>query len=245
MHCSRRYGAALAAGMLWTAGSALGVVIPGGSLAAPTPATPGDGLNGSVRFQSVNSLAAADNAIATLPSDATFHATSIDYPHGSAAVVSGGTLGDFLGADAASLSVDPAARGAFSNIFVFSGYLAVDQIGDVTFGVGSDDGFRLRIGGVAVAEFGNDRGFGFTTGLATFEAAGLYAVELIYYANSVGESGVQFVSSLTGGASYGNEPAGTIGLVPTTRLYTVPSPGAAMLFCMAAAFIFRFRRGPS
>jgi len=61
--------------------------------------------------------------------------------------------------------------------------------GPQQFSVGSDDGFRLTIGGVEIATAGN-RGFA-TTSATRDLGAGLSAFELIFYENG-GSTGVNF-----------------------------------------------------
>jgi hypothetical protein len=61
--------------------------------------------------------------------------------------------------------------------------------GTQTFSVGSDDGFRLTIGGTQIST-ANNRGFA-TTNTVVDAGFGVTAVELIYYENS-GNTGVNF-----------------------------------------------------
>jgi len=97
------------------------------------------------------------------------------------------------------------SSGAFTNNLLFPNHTAgqdksyfvvvaetalyVPQPGQWTFCVGSDDGFRLRIGGHGVSfasEYATGRGFGNTLATFTFPAEGVYSLSLTYYENTGG-----------------------------------------------------------
>lgn len=100
------------------------------------------------------------------------------------------------------------ASGSFADDLPFPGHTAVGQdknwfaltaegtlhipaAGQWTFGVGSDDGFRLRITGHGVnfvSEFTTGRSFATTLATFTFPVAGIYDVTLLYYENTGGAS---------------------------------------------------------
>jgi hypothetical protein len=190
---------------------------------------------------------AADSYIASNSPSASFVSTLVDYPSGSANTSNNSdTLAILLGTDALSLN-PPSAKDTTvaGSIFLLTGFIEIkgefdlnggtDPI-DTVFKVGSDDGMRLRIGGVTVTEHWDNRSFSFAddTGLdgeADFEAPGLYPVELLFW-NMVnpsdGHGGVEWCSSIVGGFDSGC-PAGTVGIVPTSILSTVPEPSAALL----------------
>src|SRR4029453_10876387 len=65
----------------------------------------------------------------------------------------------------------------------YTGFVHVPSPGTRTFGVNSDDGFRLRIDGKIVCEYPPPRGPGVTTGTFNFPAAGSYPIELTWYEN--------------------------------------------------------------
>jgi hypothetical protein len=76
-------------------------------------------------------------------------------------------------------------------VVVSEGSIYVPSAGEWTFGVGSDDGFRLRITGHDVnfvSEFTTGRGFGVTLATFNFPTAGVYDLNLIYYENGGGAS---------------------------------------------------------
>ncbi len=72
---------------------------------------------------------------------------------------------------------------------------------DVRLGVGSDDGFHLTVGTTFLGQTG-DRGFGYSYFDLRFEGEGLYPVTLLFAANSVGFSGLEFswITARSGGA---------------------------------------------
>jgi hypothetical protein len=197
------------------------VTIPGSARVDVLPAFPGDGLTAKLWYASVNSIADAESVIDARFSDTAFLSTQgVDYPQGPTDFLQndGSTLADFLGTDADFLPFDPTTRGIAENVYKFVGYFAANAGESLRLGVGSDDGFRLTIGGVDLGS-ANDRGFAFTFADVTFEESGLYPITLAYYANGQGQSGVLFAQET---------PAGIV-TVPVDRLYVVPAPGAMVV----------------
>jgi hypothetical protein len=240
---SMRPGGALALAafaLVASAVPALAVDVPS-SAALPLPGFLGAGLDAEGRNAAVNTTADAFATIAVTPADFTFTAANIDYPNGDGfSVVNPTGLGFFLGTDGASLSgfQDEDVAGT---ILLLRGFIAIAEARTVSFAVNSDDGFRLTIGGVQISEFPGDRGPDFTFGDATFSAAGLYPIELAYYANNAGLSGLTFYSTLGGGSTVGPAPQGYT-LVPAGILYAVPSPGAAGLALLGLSLAARRSR---
>lgn len=137
----------------------------------------------------VSNMGQANAIIAAGPATSTFRSTAIDYPNGSANNISSNTLlSTFLGADAASI-VGPANRTITQSVFRFTGFLDLLP-GPNRFTVGSDDGFRLTIGGVQIAQQFNSRAFSLTN-VTTTAGSGKTAFELIYFENA-GNTGVLF-----------------------------------------------------
>ena len=76
-------------------------------------------------------------------------------------------------------------------VVVTEGSVYVPSAGEWTFGVGSDDGFRLRISGHGmnfVSEFPGGRSFATTLATFNFPVSGVYDVSLVYYEDSGGAS---------------------------------------------------------
>lgn len=163
------------------------------------------GLLGSI-FASgagIGNLAQAEAVVAAaLAPGATFTSQALDYPQG-ALNSQASTVGNFLGADSASIS-NAAMLGqpAQQMVFVFDGFLQVDVDGVYNFSVGSDDGFDLQIDGASVLQFPNIRGFGITSGNVPL-TAGTHSIRFLYWENA-GSEGMEVVSSLTGGGILDN-----------------------------------------
>jgi len=209
--------------------SAIDVVIPYSTAYGTNPSSPGTGLCGDYW----NMGPFYDNSTAWAhaganPADATFKSTLLDYPNGGIdTLFDGNSLNDWLGIDAGTLM--PAAVGSNAletSLWRFRGAISILDAYDqdsgapginVTFGLGSDDGSGLRIGGIDVIDNGGDHGFGYIVQRVSFEAAGLYPIDIIAYEN-FGITGIEWASSIPGGPDSG-VPSGTVGVVPTSVLY--------------------------
>jgi hypothetical protein len=138
----------------------------------------------------IPNMGVADSIIAGGAPTSTFTSTLIDYPRGAATTSSSGvTLATFLGPDAASI-VGPSNRTLTRSVFRWTGFINLGA-GNRTFTVRSDDGFRLRIGGILVSEQFNQRGFGATNATVNL-GAGIKSVELIFFENA-GNTGIDFL----------------------------------------------------
>lgn len=209
------------------------------------------GLNGSWHrdssFGSLNTIGDALNAINGRTADATFGVIDIDYPEGSINTVSTANtpLADFLGSNAyglrarAGMSLSDSLYSQLTNsVFVFSGTLQVDSSNDidnsdpeidVTFRVGSDDGFQLRIGTEVIGST-NVRSFQTTDVNHSFAAAGQYDFELIYFERS-GNTGVEL--TWLSGSNSGFE---------SLSVTSIPEPSAACCMLLVSGVIACRRR---
>lgn len=159
----------------------------------------GSGLTGNVYNTShhINHISQADWKIANLPQSASFIATSLDYPNGSAERVLPHTyLTSFLGDDASSLNFLNGSSDFKVDTVVFhiTGYIYIPQ-GTHTFSMKSDDGFRLRIGDETVIEY-TSNGFHTRSDTSYYEE-GIYAFDLVWYQNE-GRAGLELDTSLPG-----------------------------------------------
>lgn len=137
---------------------------------------------------SLNNLSQAQAVIAAGPATATFQSSAIDYPNGSTGSISDNiSLSAFLGADAATLS-GAGTTNLYQSVFRFTGSLLLAP-GQQTFGIGSDDGFNLIIGGTQIGGSGN-RGFTYSNIVAD-AGEGLTDFELIFWENG-GATGIEF-----------------------------------------------------
>lgn len=203
------------------AGQCSGVTIPSSASVASAPSQPGTGLNGEYWDQPANTNAAAHAIIRAGNPDAVFTATHLDYPNGlTDSLGSSSTIGQLLGVDAfpGVHASDPVP----GFVFCFHGFLRVDAAGAVSFALSSDDGTCVVIGGVTVVDNPGIHGYSTQAGVACFQAAGLYPLEIIFY-NEPEHGGIEWDSSLPGGPNSG-APSGCVGIVPVSHLYdSVPS----------------------
>ena len=213
----------------------------------------GTGLNAEYYNQGPGDGATADGIIASNSPAAKFTATLLDYPNGG--VDSYGytaTVSQFLGVDAfEGLHAADLISGGM--VLRFTGYIKItsdfDTVPggtiDVNFALGSDDESRLRIGGVTVIDKGGGN-FWVSSATASFESEGLYPIEVIYDNCPVWGGGVELSSSIPGGPDSG-APPGTVGILPTSVLYTaVPEPSSLAYMGFIAlgslAFVRQCRR---
>ena len=174
-------------GLTAAAAAALTTGMPTGAHAATLVNVTGSFYDADADFSDVNAAVAFADAN---EADATFGVTAIDYPRGDLGSLTSAptTLAEFLGDDAASLMGDGTVT-LEQSVFVFTGQIRLDGTED-TFTVGSDDGFRLSIGGQLISENVDPRGFEFTDATPGL-SAGLYAFTLVYFENQV-FTGVEF-----------------------------------------------------
>lgn len=206
-----------------------GVLIPASAAVAPPPEGPGDGLYGVYYNQPAVNNVSADSILATGSPDATFGATSLDYPNGWLDVRGNGdTISELLGVDA--FSGPHAADRVEGCTFRFDGFVKIEtafdtspgDLIDVIFALGSDDGTRLRIAGIDVIDNGGAHSFLVLVDTASFEAPGLYPFEVLFYNGPTG-GGVEVHTSIPGGPGSG-APSGTVGIVPADVLYRDATP---------------------
>ena len=188
----------------------------------------------------IDSLAFADEVIASSTPTASFVARSLDYPAGGQDTLFLPDTDEYLGRDAASLR--PGAAGneqASPSVWRYSGFIEIDESMDlfagngsidIEFGVGSDDGSRLTIGGVDVVTVDTLAIVTFpgVTGLASFEAPGLYPIEIVHY-DHFGGIGLEVSSSIPGGGDAGG-PGDTVGILPSDIVFrtVVPDLGGVL-----------------
>jgi hypothetical protein len=185
------------------------------------PATPGDGANVEI-FNGVGGGVPPTAAqIAGRVPSGVMLTPYIDYPNPGVHVTIGQNLTNFF----ASTTVPPAqvASIAASNFILRITALlrieramdrepATPQI-DISIGVGSDDGYHLTIGSTFLGSVG-DRGFSYSWVDVDFETEGLYPVTLLFAANSIGYSGLEFAW---------NTALAGVQLVPQSAMYLAAS----------------------
>lgn len=216
-----------------SAGTALasGTAIPANQ-ARPYVAADGNGLSARVwRDASVSSIGAAVTYTGANAPIGTFTSTGVDYPGSGDTVAVTTPLSTALGGDWASYV--GGSPGSFRRIIMkFTGFIRVAEIGKYSFWVGSDDGFRLSIGGVQLGSV-TRTSFDWTFMQASFPAVGLYPIELYYYANNTKASGVTL--------EWQTPEASDKGVITSKDLF-VPTPGAAGLLAGLGLLAARRRR---
>lgn len=206
-------------------------IIPAAARVGDIPGFAGNGLKGEIWTSSVSSIAGTRNIMGANPANATFQATNINYLND----LIGTPLSTWLGADAASLSGISGDTAISALSIRLTGYIAIANAGTLRFNVESDDGMELKIGGESVTSYDGDRGFGGSPASAEFSEAGLYQIELIYWANGAGSSGLKF--------SWNAADPGNLDVVPEASLYSViPAPSAIGVLGMAGLVAARRRR---
>ncbi len=238
---------AFALGLMCAVGAAQAVVVPSSAIVAGSPATAGTGLNGAYYDTNVTSNAAADSVFAGSAATGTFLAKTINYG-GGGSVGDGMSVASFLGSNASNL-VGTFTSNLETSLYHFTGYINITSAMDLTpggtidinFAVGSDDGMRLKIGGVTVAEYDSARSFSFSSGVASFSAAGLYAIDLVYWEN-FGNTGVDFLwqTGLTGGSYQDVATSALYTALPTSS--NVPEPATLALVGLGVAGLLARRR---
>ncbi len=245
MHCKNSLLATVAISAALLAPFAQAATIT--TLAGTSPTVAGTGLNGAYwnTNSSMSNNAAADLASSASPT-ATFLAKVVDYGNGGS-VLDTTLLSAFLGSNAANLS---AAGGNTidTSIFRFAGFINVTQAMDTTAGnntidvnfrVGSDDGMRLRIGGVDVTAYDAPRGYGYSAATASFAGAGLYAVDLLFWENG-GYTGVDLQWQT--GSSTAFQDVATSSLYSALPASKVPEPATLALVGLGFLAARRVRR---
>lgn len=232
---------------------AIGVFIPGDRKIGLVPNDPGNGLCGfywdaGPYFTNADALAYSDANAA----NGEFTSTYVDYANGSVDAVDDATLlTNFLGVDAGSLTGGVGSNNLETSLFRFQGGIAIRPEYDldlaapgitVRFDLGSDDGSGMNIADITVIDNGGDHGYGYQGNFATFEDAGLYPVDLVYYEN-FGVTGIEWYSSITGGPDSGHPDGASVGIVPTSSLYClVPEPATFAALALGGLAFLRRRR---
>ena len=175
----------------------------------PLPSTPGNGVLIDL-FNGIGGGAAPtpDNLVDLIPSGSTL-SPFIDFPNPGLIINVGNSFNTFFANT--TTPPDQVTGLAASNFILRSNFflrveaemdqdLNTPEI-DFQIGVGSDDGFYLTVNSQFIGS-GGDRPFTDSTFNLSLAEEGLYPVELLFAANSVGQSGLELFwrTALTGGA---------------------------------------------
>jgi hypothetical protein len=228
-----------------------------GDLSVGSPfATAGDGLNGEYWQRPVWSILTDGNTVRANgidnqingfgPATGTFQATLLNYTGNDLT-----TISTWLAGDAASLS--PGTSGNLDDgAFRFTGFLNVSAAGVLNIGTTSDDGSRIKIGGIDIVN--NDGGHGDATVDAdvNFLSAGLYPIEVTYFngdwtSDNAPDGTVNHSGNpdpgVHGGANF-HLRVGGANVTSDDMFFTVPEPSTVafgVLGALSSALLF-FRR---
>ena len=229
---------------------ATAVEIPMSAKVAGLPTQSGDGLNGKAWHFTGNDLFWADMRMMDTPDDTYMVANKLKFRTAGAAYTPAG----FLGNNGVMHSNPNWANSQLADwkLYKWTGYIKIDNPGQYDFGVISDDGFRLKVGGQTISQFDGNRSAARTDGWANFSMAGLYEIEVLYW-NASGDARFDLLwnyannSALTpgdAGPSVADGGTSYYKYVPQSHLFKtpVPTPGAAALLGLGGLVASRRRR---
>ena len=216
-------------------GTANAITILSSQSAGSIPGVAGTGLSAAFyKFSSaIGSLSQADSLVAGSSGPAvTWTATNICYPSCLGSANDGNSVASWI-ASGSSNVVGSSTLG--TDVVRFNGYIAIATAGNYTFGLFSDDGSVLTIGGTTIYNNDGLHGVAGTTTAVTFQGAGLYSFYLDFFENG-GGTGVTVQengSTLT-----------TASLYSSLSSSPIPEPPAFALMAMGIGFagIVRGRR---
>lgn len=170
---------------------------------------------------------------------AVFVSTSVDYPQGAEnSFTDSGTIAEFLGADAQSLSrpavgadqvltQNDSSDPVIGTLLRLTGYYRVEVAGSVFFNIGSDDGSDLEIQGQTIALLDGIRDFSTLASPVevAFTTPGLYALRIDWFDGQHNQAGLLFGTG---------SPISPIG---ESLLYFSPLPEPASLPLFGIGFL--------
>ncbi|PNY36622.1 hypothetical protein C2E31_12300 [Rhodopirellula baltica] len=190
---------------------------------APLPIVAGDGVSIDLYNGIGGGPAPTPATIAALTPSGTTLSPFVDFPNPGSVINVGNSFNNFF----ASTTTPPdqvSGLSASNFILDIDFYLRVEESMDLTpatddidisISVGSDDGFYLTVDNAFIGSTG-DRAFSFSGFNLSFAEPGLYPVDLLFSANSVGQSGLELHWNT---ASTGSQ------LIPQSAMYVDPNVG--------------------
>jgi len=193
-------------------------------LPLPIPPTPGDGVLIELFNGIGGGQAPTPGQLDGRSPDGTTLSPVIDFPSPGNVINVGNSFSTFFAGT--TTPPDEVAQLAARNFILrHRFYLAITDAMDlnpatpdidVQLGVGSDDGFHLTVDDRFIGSTG-DRPFQYSWYDVPFESAGLYPVNLLFAANAVGQSGLEF--------SWNTAISGGNRIIPQEALYVTPILG--------------------
>ena len=223
MTCWRLAALALCALAAWSLGDANtaradDIVVSADALAGPLQSAAGTGLDGRYYYNRLGMVVNDTTTIADMRASiqaanpglqGTFRGFRLNWTGQDTTAVN-----SYMGADGASLtpSITHAVNTSYWDM---TGYINIAQPGKYTFHTNSDDASFVLIAGQQVVNNGTTHGGQDATGTATFHAAGLYPIEILYsnqdfFNNgmvSQGGGNLTYNSTVPGDAATGNHTA--------------------------------------
>jgi hypothetical protein len=209
--------------VLWSLGNldtarADDIIVSADALAGPVQTAPGTGLNGLYYYNGLGMAVNNETTVADMRAgiqaanpglQGSFTGFRLNWTGADTAAVNA-----YMGADGASLtpSITHAVNTSYWDM---TGYINITQPGKYTFHTNSDDAAFVLIAGQQVVNNGTTHGSQDATGTATFDAAGLYPIEILYsnqdFTNngmvSQGSGNLTYDSTVPGDAATGNHTA--------------------------------------
>jgi hypothetical protein len=191
------------------------------------PSVPGNG----VFIQLYNGIGGgavpAPSVISNVIPSGTTLSPVIDFPHPGSVINVGNSFNNFF---QDTTTPPDAVQGIAAANFILQNtfYLAVTRASDVhpetpeidiRLGVGSDDGFYLLVGTNFIGS-SSDRSFTYSWFDVSFQDEGLYPITLLYAANAVGQSGLEFSWQVSSNAAQ---------ITPQSALYISPDLGDRLI----------------
>jgi hypothetical protein len=225
-------GATIFAGIAGWGGVAQATTITSNQASGTIPAVAGTGLSASYyKFNhGIGSLAEGDGLVAAASGPtATFTALNVCFPSCDGSANDGTSLASYIGSNGSNLLGSSTLGDAVTR---YSGFIAISSATTYTFGLYSDDGSMLVIGGTTII---NDDGLHGVSGLSasvTFQSAGLYSFYVDHFENGGGTG----VTVLENGGSL------VTSTLYATAVSAVPEPASLSLLGLGMTVAGAVRR---
>jgi hypothetical protein len=214
--------------VLTSACPAAAIIEAGEAASFTLPSVPGDGVSIKIYNGIGGGRAPSPSDLEGRQPNGTLRSPFIDFPNPGTIVQVNQNFETFF-ATTAKAPDQVAGLEARNFILAHHFFLAVTQdldrdpstgAIDIELGVGSDDGFHLTVGETFIGSIG-DRSFAVSTFPLSFAQPGLYEISLLFAANTVGQSGLEFY--WTTAHTSGRE------IIPQAALYTTTVVGQQLI----------------
>ena len=179
-------GAAIFAGIAGWGSVAQATTITSSQASGSIPAVAGTGLSASYyKFsQGIGNLAQGDGLVAAASAPtATFTALNICFPSCNGSADDGNSLASYIASNGSNLVGSSTLGDAVTR---YNGFIAIQSAATYTFGLYSDDGSLLVIGGTTIINDDGQHGVSGSSASVTFQSAGLYSFYVDHFENGGG-----------------------------------------------------------